>query len=303
MGNWNQILSEINKNPDQVRREYLQKLFTQTGRNTVCYYSGWLQKTGEQFFNITTITDEDKVGFMSAFHGLDPSLGLDIIVHSPGGRISATESLIHYIRSIFGSDVRVFVPQIAMSGGTILALMGKEIWMGKHSNLGPIDPQFGNLPAVTLIDEFERAYQEIINDPNRIKVWSPILSRISPTLLTQAKQAIDLSHYVAVSALTQGMFKGLKTADKKAQKVAEELTNVDTHKEHARHIHADDLKKLGLKIKDLESDSNLQDAVLSVHHAFMITLANTPAAKIIENHNGAAFVKNVNPTQLVKLPG
>jgi polysaccharide deacetylase 2 family uncharacterized protein YibQ len=46
-------------------------------------------------------------------------------------------------------------------------------------------------------------------------------------------------------------------------------------------------------IQMLESDDDLQDAVLSVHHAFVITLANTPAAKIIENHMGAAFVKNV----------
>ena len=42
----------------------------------------------------------------------------------------------------------------------------------------------------------------------------------------------------------------------------------------------------------LEDDPALQDAVLSVHHAFAITLANTPAAKIIENQNGAAYVKN-----------
>ncbi|MCH8938488.1 MAG: S49 family peptidase, partial [Gemmatimonadetes bacterium] len=148
MSNWNQILSEINKSHDQIRREYLKKLSDKTGRNTVCYYSGWLQKTGEQFFNVTTITDEDKAGFMSCFFDLDKSLGLDLLVHSPGGRVSATESLIHYIREIFGDNIRVFVPQLAMSGGTLLALMGKEIWMGKQSNLGPIDPQLACVCAV-----------------------------------------------------------------------------------------------------------------------------------------------------------
>ena len=133
MGNWNQILNEINSaagQHDQVRRQYLAKLFDLTGRNVVCYYSGWLQKTGDQFFNITQITDEDKAGFMSCFHGLDRSLGLDLLVHSPGGYVSATESLIHYIRSMFGENIRVFVPQLAMSGGTLLALIGREIWMG-----------------------------------------------------------------------------------------------------------------------------------------------------------------------------
>ena len=298
MGNWNQILNEINKSHDQVRREYLARLFKTTGRNILCYYSGWLQKTGSQFSNITLITDEDKAGFMSCLHELDRSLGLDLLVHSPGGYISATESLIHYIRSMFKDDIRVFVPQLAMSGGTILALMGKKIWMGKHSNLGPIDPQFGDIPAVTLIDEFERAFKEIVENPDKIKVWTPILSRITPTLLTQAQQAIDLSRTVAVNTLTQGMFKDLGDSDSKeaAKKVAEALTNVETHKEHGRHIHAADLRAMGLKIEDLESSDVLQEAVLSVHHAFMITLSNTSAAKIIENHKGSAYVKQVLPS-------
>jgi ClpP class serine protease len=142
MGNWNQILSEINaprQSPyDEVRRSYLSKLSKLTGRNVLCYYSGWLQKTGDQFHNVTQITDEDKAGFMSCFHQMDRGRGLDMLVHSPGGYVSATESLIHYVRSMFEDNIRVFVPQLAMSGGTLLCLMGREIWMGKHSNLGPI---------------------------------------------------------------------------------------------------------------------------------------------------------------------
>ena len=293
MGNWNQILNEINgvgRSPDEVRRKYLAELFQVTGRNTLCYYSGWLQKTGDQFASITMITDDDKIGFMSCFHGLDRTLGLDLFVHSPGGFVSATESLIHYTRALFGDNIRVFVPQLAMSGGTILSLIGKEIWMGTHSNLGPIDPHFGGIPAVTLLDEFQQAFEEIKADPAKINVWSPILSRISPTLLTQAKQAIDLSQYVAETTLVQGMCKG---SPDKAEKIAKELANVATHKEHERHIHAKALRNMGLCIRDLEDDNTLQEAVLSVHHAFIITLSNTPSAKMIENHEGSAYVRYV----------
>lgn len=247
------------------------------------------------------INDEDKEGFMSCFYGLDKKKGLDLIIHSPGGRVSATESLIYYFRQIFGRDIRVMIPQIAMSGGTILALSAFEIWMGKHSNLGPIDPQFGNMPAVTLIDEVERAYKEIKADPARVNVWAQILSKIPPTMLTQAQQAIDLSHQIAIKALCDGMFFDLKSKKAKSKKIAEALTNTDDHKEHGRHIHADELKKLGLKIRDLESDNELQDRLLSVHHAFLITLSNTNAVKIIENHEGAAFVKNSAQQGLVKI--
>lgn len=301
MGNWNEILNEINASHDQVRRKYLKTLFDKTSRNIVAYYSGWLQKTGEQYFNVTTITDEDKEGFMSCFHGLEKQLGLDLIIHSPGGRVTATESLVHYFREIFGSNIRVFVPQLAMSGGTILALCGKEIWLGKHSNLGPIDPRFGNIPAVTLLQEVDRAFDEIKKDPEKMNIWRPILSQITPTLLTQAKQAIDLSHDIAVKALVDGMFEGQRGAAAKARKIAESLTNVDDHKDHGRHIHAEECKKMGIIIKDLESDNGLQDAVLSVHHAFQITLQNTPAAKIIENHNGQAFVKNAGGQQAIRI--
>ncbi len=293
MGNWNQILEEINKSHDQVRREYLRRLFEYTNRNVVAYYSGWLQKTGEKFFNIVSINDEDKEGFMSCFFGLDKSLGLDLLIHSPGGSVTATESLIHYCRSIFGHNIRVFVPQLAMSGGTVLALMGKEIWMGKHSNLGPIDPRFGSIPAVTLLDEVERAFNEVKEDPDRIKIWAPILAQIAPTLLTQSQQAIDLSRAIAIKTLLNGMFRKRRNGKIRAEGIAKELTNVDTHKEHSRHIQAEDCKKIGLVIKDLEADKQLQDLVLSVHHAFVITLANTPAAKIIENQNGQAFVKQI----------
>jgi ClpP class serine protease len=91
------------------------------------------------------INDEDKNGFMLCIHKLDKSKGLDLFLHTPGGSGAATESLVHYLRQIFGNDIRAFVPQLAMSAGTIIACACKEIFMGKHSNLGPVDPQIKGL--------------------------------------------------------------------------------------------------------------------------------------------------------------
>jgi len=48
---------------------------------------------------------------------------------------------------------------------------------------------------------------------------------------------------------------------------------------------------MGLTIEFLEKDQKLQEAVLSVHHAVIHTLSSTPAFKIIENHNGTAFIQ------------
>ncbi len=63
-----------------------------------------------------------------------------MILHTPGGDIAATESIVDYLYCMFDKDIRVIVPQISMSAGTMIALASKEIVMGKHSNLGPIDP-------------------------------------------------------------------------------------------------------------------------------------------------------------------
>lgn len=71
------------------------------------------------------------------------------------------------------------------------------------------------------------------------------------------------------------------------------MNNHHDTKSHARHIHLDEAKEMGLVIEDLESDGILQDLVLTVHHAYMHTLSNSPAIKIIENHNGQAIIENI----------
>ncbi|MBQ7561129.1 MAG: hypothetical protein IJS99_04775 [Synergistaceae bacterium] len=45
----------------------------------------------------------------------------------------------------------------------------------------------------------------------------------------------------------------------------------------------------------LEDDNTLQDLVLSVHHAYVITFGSTPAFKIIENQDSKAFISTLQP--------
>ena len=129
-----------------------------TGRNIIAYYSAFLQKSGIQQ---TAIDDGDKNAFMQAIYGLDRSKGLDLILHTPGGNLAATESIVEYLKKMFDNNIRAFIPQIAMSAGTMIALSAKEIIMGKQSNLGPIDPQFGGMSCAGIIEEFETACKEV----------------------------------------------------------------------------------------------------------------------------------------------
>lgn len=296
MPNWNDILNEISASGsthDIVRRKYLNHLHQITGRNIIIYYSGWLQKSQllRHDPNIFSINDEDKNAFMSAIHKLDRSKGLDLILHTPGGDIAATESLVDYLRGMFGDNIRAIVPQIAMSAGTMIACACKEIIMGRHSNIGPIDPQIHGTPAHGIIEEFNRAYAEIKKYPEKIPLWQPIIAKYSPTLIGECEKAIKWSSDLVKSWLISGMFKDDEDKETKADKVIEELGNHALTLSHARHISLSRAREIGLKVSALEDNDELQDAVLSVHHACMLTLDGTPSIKIIENHLGVAVIK------------
>lgn len=299
MPNWTQVLDEIQTRDanqfkrhviavDQVRRKYLKRLATLTGRSTIAYYSGWLSSPDLPGIEVN---DEDKNAFMMAIHKIDKANGLDLILHTPGGGIAAAESIVDYLHRIFGKNIRAIVPQIAMSAGTMMACACKSIVMAKHSNLGPIDPQIHGLPAAAVKKEIERALNEIKSDPEKIKIWQFILNKYNPTFIGQCEQAVDWSKEFVKKKLESVMFDGQHDAATKAASIVDVLSDIDITKSHSRHIHLDECINIGLAIERLEDDRKLQDAVLTVHHCYMHSFGVSGAAKIVENHLGSAMIK------------
>ena len=294
MPNWNEVILEIqqeqkkspNLNPlDSVRRKYLKKVSEISGRNTIAYYSGWLQKP---LAAGTAVGDKDKSGFMLTINKLDRTKGLDLILHTPGGDIAATESIVDYLYSMYGKDIRVIVPQISMSAGTMIALASKEIVMGKHSNLGPIDPQMGGLACQAVLNEFKQAKEDIKQNPHSAILWQVIISKYHPTFLGACKQAIEWSEKMVFEWLENNMCERNKN---KVKKIVNTFSNHTEQKSHSRHISKKECKAIGLNITDLENNQAFQDAVLTTHHAFMHTFSSTLCVKLIENHNGIAYIE------------
>ena len=304
MPNFKEVLEEIHSvqlaqsvtvNPlDVVRRKYLDLIHQKTGRNVIAYYSGWLQKPGVAD---VTINDKDKQAFMVTMHRMVRSKGLDLLLHTPGGDLAATESIIDYLNSMFQGDIRTIIPQISMSGGTMLAMCGKEIIMGKQSNLGPIDPQMGGVACQAVLDEFEEAKEDIKKNPHSAILWQPIIGKYNPTFLTACKQAIEWSKLIAGKTLSFNMCKG---DPNRVAEVLRTFSDHSTQKSHARHISAQECKDAGLSVIDMEADNELQDLILTTHHAFMHTLNHSAAVKIVENHCGVAYFENVNIDQATK---
>ena len=303
MPNWKTIVDEIKASGsvvDLVRRQYLAELHEVTGRNVIVYHSAWLQKREliQQGVTGFDLDDSDKNGFMAAIHGLDRSRGLDLVLHTPGGEVAATESLVDYLRAMFGPDIRAIVPQIAMSAGTMVACACKEIVMGKHSSLGPIDPQVLGMAAHGIIEEFEQARQDIAASPAAIPLWQPIIAKYPPTLIGECYNAIDWSREMVTRWLATGMFADDPRPEEKAAAVVIALGDPSLTKSHARHISMDRAKEAGLAVVALEDDDDLQEAVLSVHHACITTLGiDTPVYKLIENHKGVTFAQGFYPPQ------
>ena len=298
MPNWGQLLEEVQRAGnahDQTRRKYLKRLFNQTGRNTILYYSAWLDKPGiyRQHPQPFTVNDTDKNGFMSAIHGMDRSKGLDLVLHTPGGDLAAAESLVSYLRSMFGKNIRAIVPQLALSAGTMISCSCREIVMGKHSSLGPIDPQFGGIAAHWIVEEFKQAAEEIATDPAKIPLWQPIIGKYNPTLIGDCQKAITWSETIVREWLMSGMFARYKDKEARADKVVEELGDHALTLSHNRHIDFDKAKSIGLKVVPLEADNRLQDALLTVHHLAVQTMSSTPALKLIENQRGIAYIQSI----------
>jgi len=291
MPNWSDILIELNQmgSPfDVLRRKYTNELHKYTKRNVIVYYSGFIQKP-ELSHNIA-VNDNDKNGLMTAVHGLDVSHGLDLILHTPGGDTAATESIVDYLWQKFHGDIRCFVPQMAMSAGTMIACSCKEIWMGKQSSLGPVDPQFNGIPAHGVLEEFLKAHKAIIDDPRTIPLWQAVVAKYPPAFLGECEKAIKWSTELVSNWLSRNMLRD--NVDKTAiiEAILTEIIDHSVSYAHNRHLSAQKCKAIGLNIKMLEDDQELQDKVLSLHHIYFHTLSSTPAFKIIENHEGKAFI-------------
>lgn len=306
MPSWGEILEEFaasekersgrgeqGADADGIRRRYLAAY---TGRPVIVYYTDWVRGGPPQ----AGIDLGDMQGIMEVLREL-PGPRLDLILHSPGGSAEATEAIVHYLRTRF-DDIRVFVPLAAMSAATMWCLSCDRVVMGKHSQLGPIDPQIqmGNLfVGVGYVrDQFERARDDIAENPPHLGAWAPILQQYGPGLLEACEKAESLARDLVETWLATYMLHGQANSAELASSAAGFFSDYRSHQSHGRSIFRDAVREHGVVVDDLEDDQELQDAVLSVHHATLLTLQAPGLVKIIENSRGRAFVMHQAVMQL-----
>ena len=215
-----------------VLARYMQAFVDRTKRNLILYYSGFLFAPNEN----VSIQEEDMEGFMAALYKMDKSSGLDLFLHTPGGSVSATEGIGNYLKSVFNNNINCYVPHMAMSCGTLLAMACRTIYMGKHSCLGPIDPAIGMYRTDAVVEEFNTAKTDIAQDPNLSLLWQPILSKYPITLLGECKKATELAKIVSEKWLTDNMLAQAPDARLRLNRILSLFASHQNTKAHDRHM-------------------------------------------------------------------
>lgn len=109
------------------------------------------------------ISIEDSEQVLRAIRLTPPDVPIDLILHTPGGLVLATEQIARALIR-HQAKVTVYVPHYAMSGGTMLALAADEIVMDANAVLGPVDPQLGNMAAASILQVLEQKPISEIDD-------------------------------------------------------------------------------------------------------------------------------------------
>ncbi len=171
---------------------------------------------------------EDSEQVIRAIRLTPDDVPIDIILHTPGGLVLAAEQIAHAITR-HKSKVTVFVPHYAMSGGTLLALAADEIVMDENAVLGPVDPQLGNYPAVSILRAIEQ------KEKNRVDDTTLILGDMAAKAMVQVYDSV----YQILAA---------KMPEDRAREVAKILT--EGRWTHDYPITCEEIRRLGLTISN-----------------------------------------------------
>lgn len=172
---------------------------------------------------------QDSEAILRALDLTDPTIPIDLVLHTPGGLVLAASQIARAIHRRPGK-VTVFVPHYAMSGGTLIALAADEIVMSPHAVLGPVDPQLGQHSAASIL--------AVVRD-------KPIPEIDDQTLMwaDQARKAIEQVRALVAELLTAAG----EDADKH-RKLADLLT--EGHWTHDFPITAAAAREMGLPVSE-----------------------------------------------------
>jgi ClpP class serine protease len=217
---------------DGHRRDLIRRLEHERGSRviTLIHRQETVSLLGLPFGRYIDIDDSEQL--LRAIRMTPPDMAIDLILHTPGGLVLASDQIAYALRR-HGGKITVVVPHYAMSGGTLVALAADEILMDPDAVLGPVDPQLGSLPrgswpAASILKALEQ------DNPNRDDE-TLILGDV-------ARKAID-----QVRATVRELLDG-RIPDAEADRLAALLS--EGRWTHDYPIRLEEARELGLPVSD-----------------------------------------------------
>lgn len=253
-----------------ARQELIRTIQNLTGCTLLVYFSDLTSPNG-------LIGPLDIAPFGDLLHRVPAGSRIDLFLQSPGGDVDKAEKIVYMCRSK-ASSFRVIVPESAKSAATMIALASDEIVMGYTSELGPIDPQVVTVvdgrpvqrPAKSFLDGLELIKKEAeANDGQLSPVYFPLLTHLDPSLIDYCFKAVERSKAFAKKWLLRGMCRGDEGL---ANRIAEELTNVEKYLSHGSVIDWEEAKNIGLNITYLPPDDPLWELVWRLYCTYLVDM-------------------------------
>jgi Serine dehydrogenase proteinase len=237
-----------------LRQLLIRDIEALTGRRLIVYYSNRA--------NTAAIIDHKDAHYMTELMSDCQNDLVDLLLETNGGITDATEGVLSAIRNTV-PNFRVIVARAAKSGGTIIALASSEIVMGPSSELGPIDPQFQNIPVSI-----------IIANPNADFGLKKMCENWTQQTQTLARKC-----------LKQGMFgttEKLKT-DEEIAGVVDSLSSGRFYFSHGSAIDHAEATQIGLTIKYLPPDDEVWKRIWLLYSMYEYDCREKNLLKIFES--------------------
>ncbi len=233
-------------------------------------------------------TDSDVIGFSGqlaygaddvvrdAIEGIDEKRStVSFLLETPGGYLSPVQRIADTLRHFY-DVVNFYVPNLAMSAGTVLVMCGDAIYMDYYSMLGPIDPQVDapdgkTVSAVGYLRKFDGLVDRSKSGNLTSAELAFMLNKFDPGTLYQFEQERLLSISLVTEWLAKYKFKNWTETETKKTKVTDELrlkraeeiglklSDPDLWHSHGRGIPKKTLEdEINLKIEDFSENTDLQ---------------------------------------------
>lgn len=178
-------------------------------------------------YDDSTLVKGDADNIYNAVTKFTEKKPLLLVLYSRGGSAASAYLIGKLCREYSNNTFIISIPRFAKSAATLITCAANEIHMGSLSELGPIDPQINELPALGLKNSIEHIAELVKTYPESSDMFAKYLQNSLPL--------INLGYYerVAESAV-QYAEKLLDTHSENLPRKAKEIANelVYKYKDH-----------------------------------------------------------------------